>query len=894
MTIDKAQDESYRYNTKSVLMKVDKLYQYKIPRIILESWKQNQGDSLLPLQTQAVTKFGLLENQNLIISSPTSSGKTFCGEIAAVAKLSQRQKVIYLVPLKAVAEEKYLDFRNKYSGLGIKILISTQDHFENDLDLGSGNFDLALVIYEKFNQLLIKNIDILKQIALIIIDELQMLFDPHRGPVLELALTKVVNYSDRPQLLGLSAVLQENNSNGSILNVSNLSTWLGCKLLVEKTRPVELHQGVLYQGLFRFKKFNSGEEGFEDFLDLNFGQPLEILFANLEKLATSGEQVLVFLKSKAEVEAASLILSNRASWPKAESAIAELKELEPTTLRDKLIISLEQGVAFHNADLTYQERKIVEKFYLAGEIKVVFCTTTLSLGVNLPAKTVFVETLKYQNGETGQRSVLIPLSWSEYENISGRAGRFGKEKNFGRAVLIAASQFEASCLWENYVEGKSEALAPQLKNLGWEEFLLDLTSCFKTTSLPNLKIMVTNSFSYQKSQIDEGLLKAVTENLAQKKLLLSDEFGILKISSLGTIFALQGISVATGLYLQRKLSENLQLNSVSWVFDLLHTQEGEQIYVPLTYQEEKNKVYYKLLKQKVQKQEINHAGLKSLAENPLQLTVSDLKKLKICFLLEDWIKFVPTETIEKKYNLRAGLINQIAEQVFWLLESSHKIADLISENSELKEFLKSLAWQIKFGVPKEAIGLVSFGLHNLGRVYVQRLVQNDLADPQKISQTDLEFLKKILPQKMALELKQLVAEKLSTASTPDEKSEVDFSSEVKLEVDGTTVKNRWKVVVNQTTFALSYQSFKYLLKLIGAVYAKPEGWLHKLDLDDGDNQAKYIYRLRKELKLKAGQVIENNGAGSYRLNLKKEEIGVNKENLMLKEDEEIKRLVEKL
>lgn len=875
-------------------MKVDKLYQYKIPHIILESWKQNQGDSLLPLQTQAVTKYGLLENQNLIISSPTSSGKTFCGEIAAVSKLSQRQKVIYLVPLKAVAEEKYLDFKTKYSTLGIKILISTQDHFENDLDLSSGNFDLALVIYEKFNQLLIKNVDILKQVALIIIDELQMLFDPHRGPVLELALTKVVNYSDKPQLLGLSAVLQENNNNGSITNVSNLSNWLGCQLLVEKTRPVELHQGVLYQGLFRFKKFNSGEEGFEDFLDLNCAQPLEILFANLEKLVTSGEQVLVFLKSKAEVEAAALILSNRAGWPKAENAIAELKELEPTTLREKLITSLEQAIAFHNADLTYQERKIVEKFYLAGEIKVIFCTTTLSLGVNLPAKTVFVETLKYQNGEGGQRSVLIPLSWSEYENISGRAGRFGKEKNFGRAILIASNQFEANCLWENYVEGKSEPLAPQLKNLGWEEFLLDLTSCFKTTSLPNLKIMVANSFSYQNCQIDKALLNAATENLVEKKLLLSDELGHLKISSLGKIFALQGISVATGLYIQKKLSENPQPNLIGWIFDLLSTKEGEQIYLPLTYREEKNKIYYKLLKQKVQRGELNHPGLKSLAENPLQLTTSDLKKLKICFLLEDWIKFVPTETIEKKYNLRAGMINQIAEQVSWLLESTYKIAEIVSEKSELKDFLKSLAWQIKFGVPKEAIGLLNIGLHNLGRVYVQRLVQNDLTDPEKILQTDIEFLKKILPEKMAIELKDRVSEWQSGSVKKSDEQKTNFFAEVKLEIDGTTVKNRWKVELNQIMFALSHQSFKYLLKLVGAVYTKPEGWIHKLDLEEGDNQAKYIYRLRKELKLKVGDLIENNGAGSYRLNLKKEEIKVNKESLMKMGEEEIKRLVERL
>ncbi|EQB63839.1 MAG: hypothetical protein RBG1_1C00001G1418 [candidate division Zixibacteria bacterium RBG-1] len=301
-------------------------------------------------------------------------------------------------------------------------------------------------------------------------------------------------------------------------------------------------------------------------------------------------------------------------------------------------------------------------------------------------------------------------------------------------------------------------------------------------------------------------------------------------------------------------------------------------------------------------------GLKELAGNNLGLTSLDLRKLKICFLLADRIEIVPTETIEKKYNLRAGMINQIAEQVSWLLESAYKISELVSDmvnnsqhitildhmltNLELKNFLKALALQVKFGVPKEAIGLANLHVPNLGRVYIQRLVQNDLAQAEKIRQTDIEFLKKILPEKIALELKQVVAEKSSTSSTPIQ--EVDFFAEVKLEIDGSTVKNRWKVVLNQIQHVLSYCSFKYLLKLVEAVYSKPEGWIHKLDLDEGDNQAKYIYRLRKELSLKAEEVIENNGAGSYRLNLKKEEVRVNKENLVRMGEEEIKRLVGKL
>ncbi|MCI0531000.1 MAG: DEAD/DEAH box helicase, partial [candidate division Zixibacteria bacterium] len=155
-------------------MRIEHLARYGIPAGILASWKKHFGSDLLPVQSEAVQQYGLLNHSNLLISSPTSSGKTFCAEIAAIARLFQGGKVIYLIPLKAIAEEKYCDFCDKYAPLGIKILISTKDHPESDLELDCGNFDLAFVVYEKFNQLLIRNPGILARLALIIIDEVQL------------------------------------------------------------------------------------------------------------------------------------------------------------------------------------------------------------------------------------------------------------------------------------------------------------------------------------------------------------------------------------------------------------------------------------------------------------------------------------------------------------------------------------------------------------------------------------------------------------------------------------------------------------------------------------------------------------------------------------------------
>jgi len=116
-------------------MKVDKLLRYGIPESVIESWRKTQGEMLLPLQAMAVTRHNLMNNQSLIISAPTSSGKTFCGEMAAVANLFKRKKVIFLVPLKAIAEEKYSDFCQKYAPLGIKVAISTRDRQEDDREI---------------------------------------------------------------------------------------------------------------------------------------------------------------------------------------------------------------------------------------------------------------------------------------------------------------------------------------------------------------------------------------------------------------------------------------------------------------------------------------------------------------------------------------------------------------------------------------------------------------------------------------------------------------------------------------------------------------------------------------------------------------------------------------
>src|ERR1051325_1910425 len=104
--------------------------QHNIPQEIVDIWRQEEGENLLDIQTAAIEDFKLLEGNSLLITAPSSSGKTFVGEVAAVNSYFERKKTIFLVPMKAIAEEKYLEFVQKYRDFGLRIAISTHDHTE--------------------------------------------------------------------------------------------------------------------------------------------------------------------------------------------------------------------------------------------------------------------------------------------------------------------------------------------------------------------------------------------------------------------------------------------------------------------------------------------------------------------------------------------------------------------------------------------------------------------------------------------------------------------------------------------------------------------------------------------------------------------------------------------
>ena len=879
-------------------MEIKKLLKYGIPERIIQTWEENQGDKLLPLQSLAVTRFGLLDGESLIISAPTSSGKTFCGEMAAVSSIFKQRKVIYLVPLKAIAEEKFADFQEKYSSLGIKIAISTRDRREYDSDLEKGDFDLGILIYEKFNQLLLKNLDLLKNIDLLIIDELQMIGDSSRGQVLELALLKVLNSGYKPQIIGLSAVLGE---------VEGLASWLKCKLLLEHKRPVELLQGILYKGKFIYRKHNSQEEGEEEFIDIESENIDEILLPNIQKMLNQGEQVLVFLKSKNETVNLALAFAEKFNGETSSSALEKLSKLEETGLKEKLELCLQKGVAFHNADLSYEERNVVEHSFLENESRVIFATSTLSMGVNLPAKTVFVETLKYESGDFADKGVLVPLNWNEYENMSGRAGRFGLEKDFGRSILLAGNQFHFDSLWDKYIEGKEEKLIPVLDKIDLEDIILDLVSSGLAKDYPGLEKILLSSYSAMsriEASPDGGLKTSATKEkiseLVKEQILTSDEKDRLSVTTLGKVIALQGIKCETGMQIKRKLANRTTLEPVNWFYELLKTEDGERIFAHLSFYEINNRVYQNKLKGRSGRIVSLDEELKEMLKDSAQSSLKQLSRLKLSLLFCDWITPIPILDLESEYGLRSGFISQAAQELAWLLDSASAMAKVMNSENSMVKLLRDLATQVQFGINQDMIKLAKLRILGLGRDYLWKLFQNGISSKEQVKEIDLEELKKIIPENLACRMKEEVKRQETNSCRGVLQYSPTFRSlkrqviKNELVLDGSLVKGKYAIVLDDRKILLSHKSFKYLFKLAWAIFKKEGGWIHKLDLEEGENQGKYIYRLKKELSLADGKLIENNRIGCYRLNLKKEKIQVNKKVLDNFEDYEIKKLLEEM
>ena len=220
-------------------MKLDDIKD-KIPQPLYNSLLPDI-DELRPSQEKSIKK-GLLDRKNLLVCTPTASGKTLIAELGMVKSILEKKgKAIYIVPLKALANEKFKDFKKRYdSYLNVALSIGDFDSADSYL----ANYDLIVCTAEKLDSLIRHHAPWLEIVGTVVVDEVHLMNDSGRGPTLEILLTMLRQLLPEVQVIALSA---------TIGNPEELAEWLDAKLIIDNWRPVKLHKGIYFKKEIEFK-----------------------------------------------------------------------------------------------------------------------------------------------------------------------------------------------------------------------------------------------------------------------------------------------------------------------------------------------------------------------------------------------------------------------------------------------------------------------------------------------------------------------------------------------------------------------------------------------------------------------------------------------------------------
>ncbi|XP_062391805.1 DNA polymerase theta [Sardina pilchardus] len=423
------------------------LSSWGLPKPVLDRYQSRGVQRMFEWQAECLTQRGVLEGRNLVYSAPTSAGKTLVSELLILKRvLETRKKAIFILPFVSVAREKMFYLQDVFQEAGVRV----EGYMGSTSAAGGfGALDVAVCTIEKANGLINRLIeeDRMDLLGIVVVDELHMVGDSGRGYLLELLLTKIRFIAQKTstaetsqsvckeiQIVGMSATLP---------NLDLLANWLDAELYHTDYRPVPLKEWVkigssVYDGSMALVR------QFQPALQVK-GDDDHVVSLCFETIQ-DGHSVLLFCPSKSWCEKLADSIAREfynlhhkgtqkqgLSGPPPVSlkheglldVVAQLKR-SPAGLDQILQRTVPWGVAFHHAGLTFDERDILENGFREGCIRVLAATSTLSSGVNLPARRVIIRTPVF-NGRL--------LDILTYKQMAGRAGRKGVDTE-GESVLV--------------------------------------------------------------------------------------------------------------------------------------------------------------------------------------------------------------------------------------------------------------------------------------------------------------------------------------------------------------------------------------------------------------------------------------------------------------------------
>ncbi|MBD3191965.1 MAG: DEAD/DEAH box helicase [Candidatus Heimdallarchaeota archaeon] len=653
----------------------------------------NRGiQELYPPQAEAI-KAGLLAGENIVLAIPTASGKTLVAELAMLRSiLVQGGKALYLVPLKALAAEKNEEF-SEYQSLGIKVIQSTGDFDSNDYRLG--NYDLIICTNEKVDSLLRHDVAWVNDISVIVVDEVHLIDDSHRGPTLEVVLARLKRILPTTQILALSATIN---------NADEIAEWLEAKLIQSDWRPVKLSEGVYWDG---FVEFTDGRK-LRIPKKVSRYPEIDIAYDTIKKQG----QLLVFANTRVSSQAAARRIGKgvyKLFPPSEKRQLAELSERilavgEKTSLSERLAKAVKRGVAFHHAGLAPDHRKLIEDNFRENIIKCVCATPTLAAGVNLPARRVVIKSLTRYEVGVGSKHIRV----LEYKQQAGRAGR-PKYDTSGESIIIAKSARDQTRYLERYCLGEPEMIWSKLASeTALRSHILAAIAIGYVANLTELAHWIQETFFGYQNDISqtEWQVKKVLRFLLDEGLienqgpeLWATKFGArvsqLYIDPLSAIIIRDGLRLANGSDIALKEFSYFQLIASSPDLRGLFLRKKDQ----------------KEIAQFVMDNE--HHFITEVPEQWAADFEYFMMSVKTALLLQSWIEEQPEDTLIDKFNIGSGDILYITDSAKWLLYAAKEIAKLFDFKKVAKP-LRELHLRVAHGIRKELVKLVK--LKGIGRV----------------------------------------------------------------------------------------------------------------------------------------------------------------------------------
>jgi helicase len=824
---------------------------------MLDLWREAGLEYLLPMQVEAIQSYGLLQGKSLLISAPTSSGKTFCGEMAAIRAVNNNQKAIMLVPLKALASEKYFELKKRYRKLGLNILAVTSDYQENKIAFIKGEYHIAVAVYEMLDSLTISSLRPIEGVGTIILDELQLAASADRGFHYESILSKIRNLACPVQAIGLI---------GGLDDCEAISKWLNWPLIKSTARPIELYRGILFNGKFHYRRYNDCKEGVEYFtvdksenniaeMSASVNVPSELCLG-IKHLVDKGEQALLFTSTRHNCLGLASGLARLFNLAPARRTLDLFEDFPDTLQKANLMECLKHGIGFHNADLSAGIRNLLESGFREGDIRLMVATSTLAMGVNFPSKNVFMEPIKCYNGRDGQ-PIMKPILASDYNQIAGRAGRLGHTEDFGRAIFIATDDVRREVLWESYIYGTARTEVEPFNNEQLAGLLLHWVACGLARDHHDAQTLFKETLRGH-----AGLLKGESLTVALEMLLGN---GFLEIKGcrfgctpLGRIAAIHNIDLSTALQIKSGFASfHLKDHLLSWLYLLLDSPDGGKILINIGHRP----FDYTDYPMEISRLFEIHGEIPkgSLAELSARIdNCDDRKKVETFLLLAFMVEDSATIALEQRFNIGWGRIKRIGERaanLFWAIAEIGSAGFLdITEKTKIENFAERLYW----GVPGPGLALAKMRISLLERDFVLRLNHSGLYNSSDILNAGLEIISSIIPRRVAENL-YLACQKNQTISDPNTSAKPPPTRPPLL---AKKVNGRFEVVINGVKVSFQPRLYSYFLKLYNCDH--PEGWVDKSFLDKGTNQVKYIYRLKQILAGVPGLKLESDKSGRYR------------------------------